>query len=72
MRERDIFIISCFLQSLGNWSSEDSVYKIVNPECMQHPLPSTYAVLHVILCPGKNFHHVQLSPNLLHVVLKVV
>lgn len=46
LRERDIFIISYFLQNLGNWSSEDSVYKIVIPECMQPPLPSTNAILH--------------------------
>lgn len=50
LRERDIFIISCFLQNLGNWSSEGPGSQSA---CKHPPLPSSCPVLYFILSPGK-------------------
>lgn len=70
LRERDIFIISCFLQHLGNWSSEG---RGPQSACKRPAPPSTCAVLHFILCPGKR-EKLLPSPAFrrhFHVVLKV-
>lgn len=68
LRERH-FIISCFLQHLGNWSSEGR-----GPQsACKRPVPHPCAVLHFILCPGKReklLPCVQLSADIF-MVLKV-